>query len=373
MTTFKYRFLCIIRKKTLIFWNLVFPLILTTFFGLTLPNTYNTVEFETIPIAIVESEQFKQDVSFQETLNVLDEAEEPLFDITYTSLAEAQSLLGDGEIDGIIVKEETFQVFVKSTGINPTIIQTFMDEYLQQTSIITNLVTQGASIDQVLASMNNTNEYIHSQTNDNSTLTSVYFYTILAMCCLYGGFISMNCISSLQANQSDVGARNSMAPQSKAKMIFNDFIISYFLEFMILMILMLYMKYFINIEFGEHIGYILLNIITGIFAGNALGVLIGVVIVKKIDMKTGLITAITMFMSMLSGMMFVQMKYYVETYVPLLAKINPANMITDGLYSLYYYGPNERYFMNIVSLCIFAGICYFISYLTLRRKSYANI
>ena len=67
------------------------------------------------------------------------------------------------------------------------------------------------------------------------------------------------------------------------------------------------------------------------------------------------------------------MKYIIDKNVPLLNKINPVNMITDGLYSLYYYSSFNRYYFNIISLVIFSVIMITISYLSLRRQQYDSI
>lgn len=67
------------------------------------------------------------------------------------------------------------------------------------------------------------------------------------------------------------------------------------------------------------------------------------------------------------------MKYIIDKNIPIINKINPASMITDGFYSLYYYDTLDRYFFNIVSLLIFASIAIVISYISLRRQKYDSI
>ncbi len=67
------------------------------------------------------------------------------------------------------------------------------------------------------------------------------------------------------------------------------------------------------------------------------------------------------------------MKYIVDKNIPIVNKINPASMITDGFYSLYYYDTLDRYFFNIASLLIFALIMIAISYFSLRRQKYDSI
>ena len=67
------------------------------------------------------------------------------------------------------------------------------------------------------------------------------------------------------------------------------------------------------------------------------------------------------------------MKYIIDKNIPIVNKLNPASMITDGFYSLYYYDTLDRYFFNISSLLIFALIMITISYFSLRRQKYDSI
>ncbi|HBC84523.1 MAG TPA: hypothetical protein DCZ30_03585 [Clostridiales bacterium] len=67
------------------------------------------------------------------------------------------------------------------------------------------------------------------------------------------------------------------------------------------------------------------------------------------------------------------MKYIVDKNIPIVNKLNPASMITDGFYSLYYYDTLDRFVFNIASLLIFALIMITISYFSLRRQKYDSI
>lgn len=89
--------------------------------------------------------------------------------------------------------------------------------------------------------------------------------------------------------------------------------------------------------------------------------------------KTGILIAITMLGCFLSGMMGITMKYVIDKNVPIINKINPASMITDGFYSLYYYDTLDRFYFNIISLLIFSAFMIFISYKGLRRQKYDSI
>lgn len=72
----------------------------------------------------------------------------------------------------------------------------------------------------------------------------------------------------------------------------------------------------------------------------------------------------------LSGMMGITMKYVIDKNIPLINQLNPVNMITDGLYSLYYYNTFERYYHNLFALAIFALLMLGIAVYQLRRQKY---
>ena len=101
--------------------------------------------------------------------------------------------------------------------------------------------------------------------------------------------------------------------------------------------------------------------------------LYGTVFKTNDNIKTGIVIAVTMFWCFLSGMMGITMKYIIDKNIPIINKINPASMITDGFYSLYYYDTLDRYFFNIASLIIFAFIMISISIFSLRSQKFEKL
>jgi len=107
--------------------------------------------------------------------------------------------------------------------------------------------------------------------------------------------------------------------------------------------------------------------------GVSFGALIGASNTKSENFKSALSTAISLTFSFLAGMMMVNVKYIVTHAVPALAWLNPANLITDAFYSLYYYDTYERFYLNIGLLFAFAAVFYLIVYFITRRQKYASI
>jgi ABC-2 type transport system permease protein len=94
---------------------------------------------------------------------------------------------------------------------------------------------------------------------------------------------------------------------------------------------------------------------------------------KGEEFKANIIIAVTMTCSFFAGMMMQGIQYIIAKHVPILSYINPVNLITDGLYSLYYYTGHERFFMNVIFLTIFSIIFSAGSYFFIRRKKYDSI
>ena len=97
-------------------------------------------------------------------------------------------------------------------------------------------------------------------------------------------------------------------------------------------------------------------------------------LVKKGEgIKTAILVVTSMAASFLAGMMNVNMKYIIEKNIPLLSYINPAALITDGFYTLYYYNTHERFFINIAILTVLSIIFCLTTYFVIRRQKYASL
>ena len=58
---------------------------------------------------------------------------------------------------------------------------------------------------------------------------------------------------------------------------------------------------------------------------------------------------------------------------PLLASLNPAKVVTDTFYSLYYYDSLEPFFGKVGLLLAMTAVTFAVSALFIRRQRYASI
>lgn len=388
---FKYSFKTLFRDKMLIFWTFAFPLILATFFNMAFSNIENSEKLDIIDIAIVNNESYNQNTIFKEAFNTLGDSnnKDQLFNITYVEEDEAKALLEDKKISGyFIMNNEDSKVVVSTSGINETILKSVVEEITQTTEMINTTVTN--EIKKELASGNTNIDYekiyqealklaqndeanIKNISSSNLSYTMIEFYTLIAMTCLYSGMLAMTAVNHNLANMSHNGKRISVSPLKKGKLIISSLLASFITQLIGLALLFAYTIFILKIDYGNNVLLIIALSVAGCLAGLSLGVAIASLLRTTENNKTGILISITMLGSFLSGMMGITMKYIIDKNIPILNIINPASMITDGLYSLYYYDTLNRYIFNIVSLLIFSGIMMFISYFSLRRQKYDSI
>lgn len=392
---FKYMLKKLFNDKILIFWTFAFPLILGTFFSLAFSNIEEGEKLAIIDIAVVKNEKYNNSPIWQEAIKTLSDKKntERLFNTKYVSLEKAKELLNDEEITGYILLEDSPKVVVMTSGINETIIKQVTEEITEQETIMNNITNIKineqlknnqvrienpdifyASIYKEIAELTeNSKANIKDVSSNNLSYTMIEFYTLIAMTCLYGGILGMVAINQCLANMSSNGKRVAVSPASKSKLVISSALASYLIQLLGVFLLFIYTIFALKVDYGNNLFYVIILTLTGCLAGLSLGIALGSLIKSNENVKTGIIIAVTMFGCFLSGMMGITMKYIIDKNIPILNKINPASMITDGFYSLYYYNTYERFFFNVASLIIFSFILLLLASLSLRRQKYDSI
>lgn len=380
---FKYNFLLLFRNKMLIFWTFAFPIILGTFFSMAFSNIENNENLDVIDIAVVDNENFKRDKVMSNTLAYLSEEanEDRLFETVYTTLENAKELLETKKVVGYLkLTENDTSIVIKENGIKETIFKYVVDEILETKKIANDLIlTEGANLGNITVDYEelyekiNKGNFIEDTSPNNLSYTMIEFYTLIAMTCLYGGTIGMYAMNNTLANMSRKGSRVAISPVKKITSLLSSTLAAFLVQLIGISLLFFYTIFVLNVDYGSNIFQVILTGIVGSLAGLTMGITVATLFKTNENTKIGIIISITMLCSFLSGMMGITMKYIVDKYVPILNMINPANMITDGLYSLYYYDTINRFYSNIIGLLIFSSIMLFLSFKELRRQKYDSI
>ncbi len=386
---FKYSLILLLKNKSLVFWTLAFPIIMAMLFNMAFSDLESGDKLDIINIAVVNSVDFDNNMIFKESLESLSEGDDRLFNISYVSAAQAKTMLEEKEIAAYLsFHSDDVKVTVNSNGIEETIVSYVVEEIKSDSDVIMDIGTQyiqseiakgNYNIDYEKYFTDTANDLLYRSVNikDNSSSHLSYvmieYYSLIAMTCLYGGLLSMTLINYRLANISSVGKRSAVSPVRKGGMILGSLAASFVVQLFGLLLLYLVMLFLIKVDFGTNLPFIIALSVTGVFAGLTFGVVCAVLLKVNENVKLTVLIAATMAGSFLSGVMGITMKNIVDKNVPFLNQINPVAMITDGLYSLYYYETPNRFYFDIISLAIFSAVMILISIRGLRRQKYDSI
>ena len=385
----KYTIKTLFKNKVLIFWTFAFPIILGLFFNMAFSNIEKDEKLQVFDIAVVNNNAFQKEKIYQDALKKLEHGKDKLFNIKYVSQKKANKLLNNSDIKGYIVfKNDKPEVVIKENGTYQTIIKFVITEINQNKIMIENLskkeveneiangnvsIDQEKIVDNILNKIKSEKVELQNISNSNLSYMQIEYYTLIAMACMYGGMLGLTAINNSLANMSSKGKRISVSPNKKSVIVLSSAIGSYIVSLVGLVLLLVFLKLILKVDFGNNAFLVILLSLVGNLAGISLGVLIASIFRVSEGAKTGITIAITMFLSVLSGMMGVTLKYVIDKNIPVVNLVNPNNLITDGFYSLYYYDTLSRYFRDISYLLIFIIICLTISFISLKREKYDSI
>ncbi|MCL1819301.1 MAG: ABC transporter permease [Oscillospiraceae bacterium] len=365
-----------IRDKETMIWTWIFPIMLATLFYFAFAGLDAAGMLKVIPMGVVDNEQYRQDASFVSALESVSTGEDRLFDLRYfPDVNGADAALESGEIDGYIIAGGALSLIVKSDGLNQTIAKSFLDSYLQTKNsveaVITRDLSQLGNLEELLSRVNYTEKISLS---DNPVSAKIgYFYSMLAMICMYGCFQGLVSVSYLQANISALGARRTMSPVGRFRMVTYDLLGGMTVHYLSLLFCVAYIIFVLGIDFGSKLGMVLLTCFVGSVLGVAFGAMVSVNPKIKEQAKTAILITVNMICVFLSGLMIGNMNYIVMQNVPIAAWLNPASRIVDAFYCLYYYDNYERFFLNIGIISAMTVVLLVITSFFIGRQRYESI
>lgn len=374
---YKTRLKCLLRNKENIFWSFGFPILLSIFFYMAFSNLSKAEGIESIPIGLVVEENVI--VPFKDILeNVKITEGKNLFEVKTGTLEEVKDLLVREKVEGYIVFKDKPVLYIKNNGFSQSIIKTFLDTYEQKNQTINHIIQLNPDIvknGQINLISNLFRNFIvdGGAKDKNPDNILIYFYSLIALSCIFGANWGFAEAVNIQADQSNIAARINVAPTHKMKLLLCNLLAAFTLHFLSVLFLLAFLIRVLNVAFGGQLNYILITCFIGSLCGISLGAMICVTIKANLKAKESILTAIIMGGGFLAGMMSTQVKYVVQTNVPFIGLINPSNLITDTLYSLYYYDEYHRFYRNITLLFILTIVFTSIAYFKIRRKEYASI
>ena len=377
--SFRYELLQYLRQKEALWWNLLFPLVLATLFHIAFSGLASDELFTAIPTAVVTKNDGS--AAFREVMDTLNEPGENRFlDVTYCTKEEALNLLEQKKVIGILYEGSPLSLAVSAemggVRMEQSILSCFVEQYNLQAHALEQIAATHpenlpAAIDALNVDTSYTTESSYSDGNMDPQTT--YFFSLIAMSCLFASMGGLQVTIRTQANLSRLGARKCLSPVPKSISLAGAMCASVLFQFFCVLVGILYMYGVLNVNFGHEFFNILLTCFVGCFSGVSMGFCIGCISHMGEGVKSGLLMAVTMFLSFLSGLMMGNIRIYIENYCPWLNRINPAALISDSFYALSIYQSHSRYATNLVTLTVISALFCITGFAMVRRDKYATL
>lgn len=377
---YKTRLKCLFRDRHGVMVALFVPLLLTIVYYLVFNNLDKVDMFETIDIAVVETDSQYSDIFLSTIEDVVYEKGTKIFNIQVVDEKTAEELLDNNDVSGYILMKDIPELVVKESNIKSMVTKNVIDTFLQMSGVADRLKegSNGNELDYETASEDMLNRvyYLSSRSNSddlNQNYTITYFYALVGMICIYGVSWGLRDGVDISASLSAQGARINVSPYNKIKLLFINLMASLTVQIISVLTALSLMIFILNIEFGTQIHYVILTCFIGSFIGLLVGCAGAFILKGDVKKKGAVIDGIIILWGFLAGFMIPNVKYLVSSSFPILQSINPVYLIADSLYSLYYYTDLERYTTNTILLV--ANMVFYIGIITLcmRRKKNGSV
>lgn len=374
VTIFKNSLKILLRDKTSVFWTVVFTILLAILFKMAFSNFENTGKFSALPIAVnenmLEDKFFSKYIAAVEEMGYI-ETVDLSADTPMEKEAEKSRLFDTKRIVAYVENDDKVVLAKGSSKPTEMVIKTVMDMYIQSKSMVLNILEENpnANFTEIMAP----EKHIEDKSSDKINLINTFFYTLLGMQAMYSYIWGLRVMYMYEANLSTQGKRNSISPNNKITSIIASGMAAWVLSLASGIVSSIFIYFVLKIDLGTKFFEILSILALGTLSGVTVGMFIAVSNKKSIDVKYGIGIAISMLCSFLAGMMIADIKILIQKNIPLLNKFNPVALVTDGLYSLYYYDNLNRFYDTILFLalvCVFSilGTLYFV-----RGKKYDRL
>lgn len=389
---FKGALAVLVRKRELFIWSLAFPILLSTMFMLMFANLDDATAFDPVPTAIVSDAKYDNASAFADVIDALGApGNDQLLDThTYKTFDDAQAALTSGDVVGIVSVDADgapmLAVSPDSGGlgvdqIGRTILSTVVNTYVRNADLL-----EGIAADNPLAladpdrienaiERESATEQV-SLTYSTPAQTVRFYYALLGMAALFCGQIGMLAICEAQPNLTALGARRSIGAVSRGKTLAGTLAASWVISFACLLVAFLYIRFVIGIDFAGREAACVAAIAVAALFSTAFGTLLGALPKISLGVKSGLLTGITCLLSLFAGLYgepCMELADRIAREVPVLAAVNPARVVTDLFYSLYYYDSFAPFAEKIGTLLIMTVVLSAVSVLFVRRQRYASL
>lgn len=306
-----------------LFWMLIFPLLLLSFFKLGFGNLLKDNQNLKIKVGI------SPDNYYSVIYKSID-----IFDVSILNENEGITEVENEKISGY-VKSDGSLVFFNS-NMKSRIIKQVSDQILQ-------ISKSGIPMEKF--------DFKNFPLNTEKTkgnFISMIFYNAIAMFALYGAFHGIAFSEFFIPGKNSPAVRILISPVKKLNLFLFFTVTGFLLTFIISIISILFSEYVLKLNLFRFDFKLLLMLIVGILSSISFGIGISFIFKRvKLEAKIMICILSLNLLAILNGMMSINIKTKIDSLFPLINKLNPIAIIANNFYKITQLNNYSDYFRDI--------------------------
>ena len=277
------------------------------------------------------------------------------------------------------IPETDISVKIKKNGSEQSTLKSYIDMFINMKKMAKDIWASNSggkksdNLDRIEDLMNGATIKETPLTEGNKDPLAMYMYNLIAMVSIFGSLAAMHIAINNQANLSTRGMRITCGGSPKWKMILPELIGTYITHSICVLISVTFLKFVLQIDFGDKLILVYLTGICGAVMGVSLGFFVGAIGRLSEGAKTGIMMAVNMTLCFMSGLMIDAIRVIFSVQIPIVNALNPVAVITDAMYYLNMDADLSRYFVKLLTMGGFTVVFIVLGILMTRRKKYASL
>lgn len=381
LTTFLTTLRTQLRRPSMLIWVFAFPVILSTIFLFMFSGfsaNANGVP-DSVPVAVVADTGWR-DSAFSQVIDALsqtsDENDALLDAILVPDADEARQLVESGQAVGYLAvdAEGVPSLVLAQNGAgnltnsafeaDRSILDAVTSSYVRNSSLVKAVAEKDpaalADPDRVTRALGLSSGIERVQlTHGTPDETVRYYYALLGMAALMAAQGAAIAVTRLQPAEGDLGARLCASGTGRMRMLLGALLGSWVVSMLALCLAFAFMRLVARIDFGGRDALCLLGLATSSLLATSIGAAIGVAPLRGgAKSRGGLVAALSCLASLFAGLYgegAMELSDYLAKAWPPSVWVNPARLITDQFYALYYYDSLAPFALRALA-CVAASV-----------------
>lgn len=386
-----------LRRPSELVWVFAFPIILCTIFLFMFSSLSTDGLPEPVRVAVVADDAWDESVFLQvvDALASEDRSGGPLLEVHRTrDSTTAKALVRRGDVIGYYSANAQGGPALTLASSAPvgtsdaffeadrSILDTIASSYAQNAALVEktladdpSIAADPAAIERALGISAGIERVRLTHGTPDETVR--YYYALLGMAALMAAEAGVLAVVRLQPAESDLAARVCSSGTSRVAQLTGALLGGWFVSMLALSLAFAYMRLVAGIDFSGRDALCIAGLAAASLLSTAIGALIGVLPLRGgPKAKMGMVTAFSCLMSLFAGLYgegAMRLSDNLARTFPASTWINPARLITDQFYALYYYDSLEPFALRAAACVGAASMMLGIACAATLRSSHEHL